>query len=218
VSFELPEPGERLTEIQSGVISRQQALKSGVPADAIGRVVRSGDWRQLYRGVYSVHPGRATRQTELWAAVLMAGVGAALSHQTAAEVHGLFDHRDVKIYLTIPETRRVRAVPGIVIHRSGRIGVEVHDSNEVDDPRLPPCTGIEDTVLDLVTRAAEAEHAVSYVRAACGRQLTTAGQLADAMSRRKRQRWRAEVTENLAELGRDGSSAAKCGPGREHAA
>jgi len=200
VPVELPEPGQRLIQIQSGVISRQQAIETGVPVDAIGREVRSGRWLKIHRGVYLVQPGRPAQQSALWAAVLMGGAGAVLSHQTAAEVHGLLDRGDATIHLAIPEVRRVRPVPGTEIHRLNRLDVESDDGVETDGIRLPPCTGIEDTVLDLVTKAATAELAASFVHEARQRQLTTEAKLASAMSRRKRLRWRAEVTEVL---GRD---------------
>ena len=46
--------------------------------------MRSGRWQRLQRGVYATFSGEPTRQTALWAALLRAGPGAVLSHQTAA--------------------------------------------------------------------------------------------------------------------------------------
>jgi Transcriptional regulator, AbiEi antitoxin len=78
-------------QAQAGVVSRQQALEAGFDEDAIERRLRSGAWRRLRRGVYATFTGALSREAKLWAAVLSAGPGAVLSHETAAEIHGLTD-------------------------------------------------------------------------------------------------------------------------------
>jgi hypothetical protein len=64
--------------------------------------VRSGRWRQIHPGVYATFSGDLTRRTRLWAAVLSAGPGAALSHETAAELHRLADKPAEPIHITVP--------------------------------------------------------------------------------------------------------------------
>ncbi len=64
--------------------------------------VRSGRWRPIHPGVYATFSGSLTRRTRLWAAVLSAGPGAALSHETAAELHRLADKPVELIHLTVP--------------------------------------------------------------------------------------------------------------------
>jgi hypothetical protein len=61
------------------------------------------------------------RAALLWAAVLKAGPGAALSHETAAELHGLTCKPAPLIHVTVPAGRRVEPVPGLIVHRSARI-------------------------------------------------------------------------------------------------
>ena len=97
----------------------------------------------MYRGVYLVLLGPPSREAVLWAAVLYCGRGAVLSHQTAAELHGLIESPAETIYVTVPSTRRVRT-PGIAIRISGRVG-EARQPN-----REPPRTTVEETVLDLI--------------------------------------------------------------------
>ena len=116
----------RIAQTQADVVSRQQALDDEMSPDAIGRRVRSGYWRQLGRGVYLVSAATPSRTAQPWAAVHQAGPEAALSHHTAAELHKITDQPSALIHVTVPESRRVRPVPGIVVHHlparaSGRL-------------------------------------------------------------------------------------------------
>lgn len=114
----------RLFEIsryQAGVVSRRQAMQAGMPESSIGAKVMSGRWRHIYLGVYATFTGAMPRDAWLWAAVLYAGRGAQLSHQTAAELLRLTDQRSPLIHLTIPAERRVRPVSGVVVHRSSHL-------------------------------------------------------------------------------------------------
>jgi len=81
------------------VLRRFERLAQGAEAE---RPLDIDDRQQLFRGVYAVFTGPATRETWLWAAVLCAVRGAVLSHQTAAELHGLMDSRTDTIYITSP--------------------------------------------------------------------------------------------------------------------
>jgi hypothetical protein len=123
--------------------------------------------------------------------VLLAGDGAALSHQTAAELFKITDQPSSLIHLTIPHTRRMSPAAGLVIHRSSRLGERIHPV------MVPPRTRVEDTVLDLVEQATVFDKAFSTVCAATQRRLTTGDRIGQAMSRRKKMRWRAELAEAL---------------------
>ena len=82
---------EELLSRQSGVIARRQALACGLTGGAIRRRLQAGKWRPLLPGVYATFTGPVPRSAVLWAAVLRAGPGAVLSHETAAELLGLVD-------------------------------------------------------------------------------------------------------------------------------
>jgi very-short-patch-repair endonuclease len=187
MSRDLSPAGQELVRVQEGVISRRQAISGGTPPGVIDSRIRSGRWLVLRPGIYSVFTGRPSRQATLWAAVLSAGPGAALSHQTAAELFRLTDQPSSSIHLTIPRDRRMRPAAGVVIHRSGRVAESVHPT------LLPPRTRIEETVLDLVGAARTFEEAFGFVCSACQRRLTTAQCLCEAMSRRTKLRWRTEL-------------------------
>lgn len=188
--MEIPAHARDLIARQHGVIARHQALAAGLPANAVNAEVHSGRWRPLQRGVYATFPGSPSREALLWAALLRAGPGAVLSHETAAELAGLTGQAARSIHVTVPATRqpgRVRDIPGVTIHRSLRAG-------QARQPALlPPQTRVEDTVLDLAHAAATAEQAFTWVCRAVGRRLTTPERLRQAAAARSRLRWRTEI-------------------------
>jgi hypothetical protein len=132
----------------------------------------------------------------LWAAVKRVGEGAMLSHETAAEVHGLIDKPRAKIHITVPHSRRPaqnKPIQGVVIHRSDQ------SRPQLLPPWRLPRTRIEDTVLDLVAAAGSFDEAYSWVSRALSKELVTVGMLREAMAARTRIRWRAWLAEALAD-------------------
>ena len=77
--------------VQADAIARRQGAGAGIAPHTMRNRARCGHWQRLQRGVYATFSGEPTRETVLWAALLRAGPGAVLSHQTAAERHGLVD-------------------------------------------------------------------------------------------------------------------------------
>jgi hypothetical protein len=153
--------------------------------------ISSQRWTQLYPGVYATFTGPPSRNARLWAAVLLAGSGAVLSHETAAELHRLTDKASQTIHLTIPGQRRVRAAEGLCLHRSTR-------AFEVSRARgFPPRTTVEETVLDLTQLARSFDDVCGWVTRAIARELTDEGKLQAAMEKRPRLRWRADLHEVL---------------------
>jgi hypothetical protein len=134
------------------------------------------------------------RGTWLWAAILRAGEGAVLSHQTAAELHGLIDSRSEAIHVTVPSTRRI-TTPGLVLRLSHRI------SQARQPNRDPPRTSVEETVLDLAELSRTFDDACGWITKACGKRLTTEEKLRAALAMRKKMRWRPELNDVLAAAG-----------------
>jgi hypothetical protein len=58
---------------------------------------------------------------------------------------------------------------------------------------LPPCTRVEDTVLDLIQAAQTFDDAYAWICRAIGRRRTTAERIRAAMDVRKKMRWRREI-------------------------
>jgi hypothetical protein len=184
-------------DLQAAAIACRQGTEAGIDPETMRTRFRSGRWQRLYRGVYATFSGEPARETVLWAALLRAGPGAVLSHQTAAERHGLIDEPSSAIVITVPASRspgRVK-IPGVVIHRSDAILRTRHPA------MLPPCTRVEDTVLDLIQGASSFEDAYVWICQAIGRRRTTAERIRQAMDSRKKVRWRRELTAALGEAG-----------------
>lgn len=181
-------PLRRLTElagVQAGIISRPQALSCGMTRDAIQWAVKRGAWQRMHPGVYATFTGQAGHPAQRWAALLYAGEGAILSHETAAELLGLTDQRAARIHVTIPSTRRVLTPPGVVIHVSCRAYPKWRYTRGT-----PPHTMAEDTVIDLVNAAGTLDEAAGWVTAAFARRVTGEWPLRQAMAERSRLRWR----------------------------
>ena len=191
MTTDLPSPLTALAKFQRGIATRSQLLEIGLSKGFIAARLSRGSWQRVCPGVYAMFSGELSRQAVLWAAVLYAGPGAALSHQTAAELWRLTDTQSSLIHLTVPGDRRVRTRMGIIIH------VSAHASRKSHPAAMPPRTRIEDTVLDLWQAAKTSDEAISWVVHALGRRLTTQDKLRRAAESRNRLRWRSQLAELL---------------------
>jgi hypothetical protein len=189
VLSDIPGPVRLQVREQGGVITRRQAVQAGLSVDKITWLLKRGDWRQVHRAVYVTFTGPVSRSARLWAAVLYAGPGAYLSHETAAEINGLNDGESQAINVTIPASRRISAPPGVVIHRSSRQAMTWRP------PGMPPYTVAEETVIDLAQAASAVDDVIALVTRGYGRRLLREGLLQDLAQARKKLRWRYELAE-----------------------
>ncbi|HEY1915678.1 MAG TPA: type IV toxin-antitoxin system AbiEi family antitoxin domain-containing protein [Streptosporangiaceae bacterium] len=182
-----------LNMLQAGVASREQVFRAGVTRSALDWQLRRGQWRQLHLGVYAMFATEPPRLATMWAGVLRAGHGAMLSHNSAAELDRLTDEPARLVHVTVPSSRRMRPVPGLVVHNSAYARRTRHPY------LLPPRTRVEHTVLDLTELATTFDDACGWVTRACGRRLTTEQRLLEAMDLRAKLRWREPLTRVLAD-------------------
>lgn len=194
MTLELPPECLEILTSQGKVIGRSQALESGLEWSAMRNRLRSGRWQKLHPGVYAAFTGEPAREAQLWAALLRAGPDATLSHYTAAERHGLLNGPSRLIHITVPAdsnpARRTR-IPGVVVHRSRSLLRTRHPAMR------PPCTRVEDTVLDLIENAEGFDQAYDWICRAIGRRRTTAKRLREALNARERFRWRQDIERAL---------------------
>lgn len=181
---------------RAGIVSRQEALSLGMSRNAIRARIASHQWQRVYRGVYAAFPGRLSRQSALWAAVIHAGDGSVLSHETAGELHGLVDGQAQVIHVTVPHGCQVRSVPGLMVHRTRRAVVDDYDFRIPEDEL--PRTGVEKTILDIAAGTDDLDEVCALVTRAFARDLTSAEFLRHALAQRERQKWRGEVGELIA--------------------
>jgi hypothetical protein len=191
VGPDLPSRLQAVAEAQCGVLSSSQIVQAGLTRGILDSRLRRGRWRRLHPGVYATFSGEPSRAATLWAAILYAGPGAMLSHQTAAELWKLIDAPSSVVHVTVPSNRRVRRRPGIAIHITGRSSAAVHPA------RNPPRTRLEETVIDLWAAARSIDDAVGWITCALGRRLTTQGKLREAAQARSRVPRRRQLTELL---------------------
>jgi very-short-patch-repair endonuclease len=173
------------------VLSCAQILDAGLTRGSLISRLRRASWQRMYPGVYATFSGEPNRLATLWAAILYAGPGATLSHQTAAELWRLADGPSSVIHVTVPGNRRVRRRAGIAVHLSSRATSAVHPA------RTPARTRLEETVIDLWETARDLDSAVGWVTTALGRRLTTQDKLRKAMEARSRIRRRKQLAELL---------------------
>jgi predicted transcriptional regulator of viral defense system len=186
-----------LLDFQSRIVGHGQAVRYGVTQAAVARRAKSGAWQRLHRGTYATFSGTPPPEARLWAALLRAGPGAVLSHQTAAEVHRLTDKPASKIHVTVPASRnpaRRGPIRGVIIHRSRNV------ASEPLPPWQLPRTPIADTVLDLVEAAKTADDAFAWLTRALGRDHVSPAMLTAALAARKRMRRRTWLKEALADV------------------
>jgi hypothetical protein len=183
----------QLLDDQHGVLTRAQALASGLTRSAIAARLASGRWQRVRPGVYATFSGPLARESILWAALLRAGSGAVLSHESAAELAGLREPSET-IHVTVPGNRTPTHIPGVVVHRCTRIDQRRHPT------RTPPQTRVEETVLDLTQSSRDEAEAIAWLTRAVGSRLTTADRLAAALRRRPKVRSRAMLMAALSDV------------------
>jgi len=202
VALRLSPACQELLDLQDGVIARWQIAQAGQGVRLVDPQLHNGRWQPLYRGVYATFTGQPSRIASLWAAVLRAGPGAALSYDTAAELDRLIDKPGRCIHVTVGPVRQVTlsgceclgSAPKIIVHRSARLDQARHPA------RTPPRTRIEETTLDLIQASPSIDQAVAWLASACGRRLTRPELLLSSMTARPRLRWRAELVGALTDI------------------
>ena len=193
-----------LLSAQSRIADREQALGVGFSDRQIEHRVSTGKWQRVYPGVYATFSGTLPREARLWAALRLAGDGALLSHETAAEVQELADKPSRVIHITVPSHRRPAAHGrrrGIVFHRSNQSRPEFPGSAKL------PRTRIQDTVLDLAAASTSFDQAYGWIVRAVSQDLVSVSMLRAALTARSRIRWRAWLTDAVEES-KDGANSA----------
>jgi hypothetical protein len=106
-----------LVRAQHGVISRAQLLEIGYSDAAIRHRIETGRLHEIHRGVYAVGRRQLSQDGKWMAAVLAAGGGALLSHQSQGEHLGFRKRAGLPIEVTIPKGA-CRSRAGLIVHQS----------------------------------------------------------------------------------------------------
>jgi hypothetical protein len=176
---QVPEALRRLADLQDGVVSHEQVVGHGLSRDVSARLVRSGSWQRLARGLYLTHPLAPSWDALAWGGVLLGGPRARLGPEASGFRHGLRPDPPTPLDVLVPVDHPIgsrgywrfqRERPGA---RPGRsVG-------------SPPRLSVEDTVLDLADGAAAGD-VVGVVTTAVQRRLTTPDRLRRNLDLRSR--------------------------------
>ncbi|MBI4939238.1 MAG: hypothetical protein HY830_00645 [Actinobacteria bacterium] len=184
---------QRFAAEQAGVVSREQLLAAGCTVGQVGALLDARRWTGLHLGVYAVFTGPVPAMTRAWAAVLLAGPGAALGGTAALWLWGVLDGPK-RWTVCIPWERRVRAPAGVVVVRRRRLHEVVHPVGS------PPRVRLEEALLDVVRSTGRPGEVVDLVIRATATRRTTPARIRAALARRPRMRHRALLVEMLGEV------------------
>ncbi|GAA0619544.1 hypothetical protein HPO96_25105 [Kribbella sandramycini] len=159
-----------------GVVARSQLLAAGWSIPRIRQPLRGRRWQVVHPGVYATHTGPIRYDERLVAALLYAGPAAAWSHHTAAEQLGLRKPDPNRpVHIVIPDQRRVRSQPGLVVHRDAHWA---HRLARAAPPRRTPAHA----VLDIVGSSRSLDDAAAVIAEACQSGRVGSCDLLDALS------------------------------------
>lgn len=199
-TFAVPGPShahralDGLSRLQAGVVSREQVLAHGVSDRTLARLLRTEHWYRLRSGGYLTSGAEPSFGAFAWAGVLAAGPSARVGGASAAHLHGLLADAPDQVLVLVPHER---------VLRSGDRWHFVRERPGARDARsvgAPPCTTVEDTVLDLCADA-RPQDVVGWATVAVQRRRTTPAHLLRALSRRRRHPGRALLTALLEDVG-----------------
>lgn len=132
-----------VAERQHGVVSRRQLRQAGLADSAIDHALASARLFAVFRGAYGLGYRPRSSKAQLMAATLACGEGAVVSHGTAAQLLGLWDHAPEQIEVIAP-IEAGRAIEGI-----RRRHVPLPGGEEVWMQDLVPCTSPARTIVDV---------------------------------------------------------------------
>lgn len=157
---------------QWGMVTTQQALRSGVDDVTLHRMKAAGLLEQVRRGVYAAttaeeSAARAEQAAWLalrpeiagWARPALDPDGGVVSHLSAARLHNLGDLVNARVEITTPRRRTARD-PGVRLVRG-----ELAEADVVVLDGLPVTTPLR-TIYDLLGRRTDAGHVATIIRQA----------------------------------------------------
>jgi hypothetical protein len=177
---------------QGGVVSREQVDAHGVSRHVVQRLITTGIWHPVARGIYSTVPTPGWTGLA-WAGLLIGGDGGRLGPRSSGHLHGLLPEAPLPIDVLIPYERRIRSFDSWLFIRErpgARSGRTLGDLSHL---------GVEDTVLDLCAGATEGE-LVGLLTTAVNRRRTTAARLLNQLERRPRHPYRKLLTDILGDV------------------
>jgi very-short-patch-repair endonuclease len=178
---------------QGGVISAEQLILLGFNLRSAERLVNQRSWQRLATGLYHLGAGEPSWEGLAWGGVFLGGPESRLGFDAAGHLWELVQEPPHSITVLVPH--------GLSLARRGRweFRQERAGARSARSPGSPPRTTIEDTVLDLCSRAS-ARDSIGIVTAAVQTQRTTAHRIATCIQSRRRVRHRQLLTDLLSDV------------------
>jgi hypothetical protein len=179
----------------AGAVSLDQCLAAGLTPRQLHWLLESGRWQLPFPRVYVTFSGPIPAATIQQAAILYAGEGAALSHESAGALWRLCT-TPPKVHVVVPYRRQVDDQPTLELHRSRTL-----TPDDVHPAFRPARTAVDRTVIDLLSMKRSADAALGLVGDAIRSRLTTADRLRTAIQEKPKTRWRKIVLDALPDIG-----------------
>jgi Transcriptional regulator, AbiEi antitoxin len=93
------------------VVTREQAIGHGMSRHSIGRLVESGSWRRLARGLFLTVPLGPSWDSLAWGGVLLGGQSGRLGPESSGYLYKLLRQAPNPLDVLVPHQRRIE-VPG----------------------------------------------------------------------------------------------------------
>lgn len=160
--------------VQDGVVSRRQLFDLGAEPHDLRRWLRRGRFTPVHPGVYVEHNGPTTWDQRAWAAVLL-HEPCALTRESALPRPP--DRAPVQVAIGL--RRSVRAVPGVVAHRTA------HWEDRVRPGSCPPRLRIEEAAVEAALHEPDPGRAYRLLAEATWSRQTDARTIAATLGRRR---------------------------------
>jgi hypothetical protein len=124
--------------VQHQVITRRQALLSGMPHSTLDRqVAPGGPWQRLLPGVYLAVTGAATRDQREMAALLYAGKPSLITGPAAVRRHRVSSPGPDVVDVLIPWDRQRQSTAFVRMHRTRRMPERGHVTGKIWFAKAP---------------------------------------------------------------------------------
>jgi predicted transcriptional regulator of viral defense system len=160
---------------QHGYFTAQQAARCGIGRRLLSYHAKTGRFHRMRRGLYRLRNFPSSPYDEVLAAWLAAGRDTAVvSHESALDLLDLADVIPAAVHLTVPRSRRDRAVPpGAVLHTT----LKPPQDGEITTREGIRLTAATRTILDVAEAGTAPEQVDMAVTTALRRGWTTAAAL-----------------------------------------
>ena len=157
----------RILAEQLDLITRQQALTSGLTKHALAHRLRpGGPWRALLPAVYLAVTGTPTPLQQEMAALLYAGKNSLVTGPAALRCHRIGTTEPDVIDVLVPATRQRHDAGFVRLHRTSRMPERIWERGPIR--YTPPARAVADTVRHLTSlRDVRAVVAAAVQRRAC---------------------------------------------------